>query len=188
VLNLAPRHEGVLGEWKYSSTHSLTSALDGSEWSASRPGRFTPRELTRTRWCHRVWWGLYTTTCFENTITARLQWGGQNPSWEAISHSASQKILRVLWNPKVRYRVHKNPPLVPILSQMHPVHNFQYYFSRLSKWSLPFRFPGQNLYAFLISRIRAAFPYYLTLLRLIILTTSVKSTNYETLHYAVFSV
>jgi len=28
----------------YSSTHSLTSALDGREWSASRPGRFTPRE------------------------------------------------------------------------------------------------------------------------------------------------
>jgi hypothetical protein len=25
----APRHEGVLGEWRYSSTHSLTSALDG---------------------------------------------------------------------------------------------------------------------------------------------------------------
>jgi hypothetical protein len=24
--------------------HSLTSALDGDEWSASRPGRFTPRE------------------------------------------------------------------------------------------------------------------------------------------------
>jgi hypothetical protein len=28
----------------YSSTHSLNSALDGGEWSASRPGRFTPRE------------------------------------------------------------------------------------------------------------------------------------------------
>jgi hypothetical protein len=27
-------------EWRYSSTHSLTSALDGSEWSASRPGHF----------------------------------------------------------------------------------------------------------------------------------------------------
>jgi hypothetical protein len=40
----APRHWGVLGEWRYSSTHSLTSALDGGEWSASRPGRFTPRE------------------------------------------------------------------------------------------------------------------------------------------------
>jgi hypothetical protein len=30
--------------WMYSYTHSLTSALDGGEWSASRPGRFTPRE------------------------------------------------------------------------------------------------------------------------------------------------
>jgi hypothetical protein len=33
-----------LGEWRYSYTHSLTLALDGGEWSASRPGRFTPRE------------------------------------------------------------------------------------------------------------------------------------------------
>jgi hypothetical protein len=32
------------GEWIYSSTHSLTLALDGGEWSASRPGHFTPRE------------------------------------------------------------------------------------------------------------------------------------------------
>jgi hypothetical protein len=32
------------GELRYSSTHSLTSALDGDEWSASRPGCFTPRE------------------------------------------------------------------------------------------------------------------------------------------------
>jgi hypothetical protein len=43
-FNWAPHHEGVLGEVKYSSTHSLTSALDGGEWSASRPGRFTPKE------------------------------------------------------------------------------------------------------------------------------------------------
>jgi hypothetical protein len=28
----------------YSSTHSLTLALDEGEWSASRSGRFTPRE------------------------------------------------------------------------------------------------------------------------------------------------
>jgi hypothetical protein len=27
----APRHEGILEEWRYSSTHSLTSALDGGE-------------------------------------------------------------------------------------------------------------------------------------------------------------
>jgi hypothetical protein len=28
---------------RYSSTHSLTSALDGSEWLAVHPGRFTPQ-------------------------------------------------------------------------------------------------------------------------------------------------
>jgi hypothetical protein len=33
-----------MGEWRYSSTHSLTSALDGVEWSVSRSGRFTSRE------------------------------------------------------------------------------------------------------------------------------------------------
>jgi hypothetical protein len=31
-------------EWNYSFSDSLTSALDGFEWSASRPGRFTPRK------------------------------------------------------------------------------------------------------------------------------------------------
>jgi hypothetical protein len=46
-----------LGEWRYSSTHSLTSALDGGEWSASRPGRFTPRERALgTHWI-RGWVG-----------------------------------------------------------------------------------------------------------------------------------
>jgi len=43
-FNCAARHGSVLGEWRYSATHSLTSALDGGEWSASRPGRFTPME------------------------------------------------------------------------------------------------------------------------------------------------
>jgi len=29
---------------RYSATHSFTSVLDGGEWSASCPSRFTPRE------------------------------------------------------------------------------------------------------------------------------------------------
>jgi hypothetical protein len=33
------RHEGAWGERRYSSYSFSTSALDGGEWSASRPGR-----------------------------------------------------------------------------------------------------------------------------------------------------
>jgi hypothetical protein len=33
-----------MGEWRYSSMHSLTLEIDGGDWSASRPDRFTPRE------------------------------------------------------------------------------------------------------------------------------------------------
>jgi hypothetical protein len=40
-----------MGEWMYRSTFSLTLALAGGEWSASRPGRFTPGERApRTHW------------------------------------------------------------------------------------------------------------------------------------------
>jgi hypothetical protein len=44
VLQVSTTPRRRIGEWMYSSTHSLTSAVDGYEWSASRPGRFTPRE------------------------------------------------------------------------------------------------------------------------------------------------
>jgi hypothetical protein len=55
----------------------------------------------------------------------------QSLSWEASSHSASQEIPRLLWNPKFPYRVHKSPPFFPILSQMHPAGKFPSYFRKI---------------------------------------------------------
>ena len=40
-------HEGPEGEYRYSSTLSLTLALNQGGWSTPRPGRFTPGIETR---------------------------------------------------------------------------------------------------------------------------------------------
>jgi hypothetical protein len=86
----------------------------------------------------------------------------QSPSREPNSHSSSQEIPCFLWNLKVHYHIHKSLLLVPVLSQMHPVHIFLSYFPKIishiifqstpvfSKWSLPFRLYDQ---IFLISLI-----------------------------------
>jgi hypothetical protein len=54
----------------------------------------------------------------------------QSP-WEANSHSASQEIPCLLWNPKVHYHVHNSPPEVSVLTQMQPVHTFPPHFPKI---------------------------------------------------------
>ena len=124
----------------------------------------------------------------------------QSPSWEAYRFLASQKIRRILWNPKVHYRNHKCPPPVPILSQLHPVHYPTSHFLKIHlniilpyrtgspKWSLSLRLPHQNpAYASPLthtpymprpshsSRFLSPEHYW------------VRSTDHEAPHYVVFS-
>jgi hypothetical protein len=54
-----------------------------------------------------------------------------SPSWEAVSCAATQELSSTLWNQKFHYSVHKNPPLVPILSQIDPVHTSSTYLSKI---------------------------------------------------------
>jgi hypothetical protein len=42
-----------------------------------------------------------------------------SPSWETENRSASQDLL---WLQKIYYNVHKNPQLVPTVSQLNPAH------------------------------------------------------------------
>jgi hypothetical protein len=55
----------------------------------------------------------------------------QSPFWETNSHPDSPKIPRLSWNPKVHNRVHKSPPLVPILNHMNPAHTLTPYFFKI---------------------------------------------------------
>jgi hypothetical protein len=98
---------------------------------------------------------------------------------EMLIVSQPVKKFRLLWNPKIHYRVHKTQD--PILSQMNPIHILKPCFFKVhrniilpsvlpSPSSLFFsRLPTKILHAFLISTTRATFPAHFILLELITL-------------------
>jgi hypothetical protein len=103
----------------------------------------------------------------------------QNHSLDADSPSANLGIPWLLFNPEYHHPVHKSLPLVPILSQINPVHTILSYLRSvlilfphlrlgLPIGLFPYGFSTNILYAFLFSPIRVTFPTTLILLELII--------------------
>jgi hypothetical protein len=76
----------------------------------------------------------------------------KSPCSELIVTQLAKKYPKFLCNPMFHNRVQKTPPMVLILSQMHPAHTFPPYFPKIhsniifssrprsSEWSLPFMF------------------------------------------------
>jgi len=97
-------------------------------------------------------WLLIISYLFTYLISQSME---QSSSWEANRFSASQEILRNLWNPKV-YHIQKYPPPVPILSHLDLIHTPTSQLLKIhlnvilpsmpgsSMWSHSLRLPHQN--------------------------------------------
>jgi hypothetical protein len=95
-----------------------------------------------------------------------------SPSQETNSCSASQEIPRLLWNPKVHYRIHQSSPPITVLSQINPIQMLRSNFrkthfnfnivlpstSRSSRDILSSGYPIKIVSACLICSIRARCP------------------------------
>jgi hypothetical protein len=117
-------------------------------------------------------------------------------SSETNNLSATQEY-HILWNPKVHYRIHNSPPLVPMLGQINTVHTNPFCFSKihfntilhlclgLSRGHFPFGFPTKTLYAFFSpSCVLHALPTSSFLAWSFCLA---KSVSYEAPRYVVYS-
>ena len=113
----------MLGIWcgkeTYSSPHSVMNTHSKMKSTFTKQ---TIQECTYLTLCVLLWLtkqGSCILTCEHLYLLTYFM--VQIPSWEADWFAASQEIPRILWNPKVHYRAHKRPPLVPILGQPNPV-------------------------------------------------------------------
>jgi hypothetical protein len=98
--------------------------LDWPDWAYVCSGTEAWAHIWVWRWCIYFWeaqmgHGMHICNNFMEL----------SPSWEDINCAATEEVPSILWRPKVHYRVDESHRLVPIMSQIHPVHTATPYFS-----------------------------------------------------------
>ena len=154
------------------------------------------RLQARKGWCIvtnlRVYYKMWNFLTIRERITClHTYFMEQIPFWEANPFSDCQDILRILWNPKVRYLIHKCPPPVPILIQLDLVHTPTSHLLKFHlniilqstpgspKQSLFLKFPHQNPVYTSLFPIRSICPAHLILLDFI--TRTILGEGYRSL-------
>jgi hypothetical protein len=89
------------------------------------------QEFTKSECWESIYYALCSRSWHSSLQSYVLNSQGRVLLEEANSSSASQEIIRLLWNPAFHYRVQNSTLRVPTLSQMHPVHTFPHYFPKI---------------------------------------------------------
>jgi hypothetical protein len=100
--------------------------FSGSGWSVVRSASLAKGGTSKKRPSPHLRTAL---VCNEICLNNSLE---QSPYSEDNSRSAGKKVFHLLWYPKFHYLDYNRPPLIPILSQFHPVHTLTSSFFKIS--------------------------------------------------------